>query len=741
MKKIFKLAALSLLTLTLSGCNHNNPSDSQSNSSNSSGDKTTSTPISSVGQHSVESVTITNENKTLQLDLHKKITGNVSVSVLPIDANQTVSYKSNDETVATVDASGVVTAHAVGETTIVVSSTEDETKKDTLNVVVKDSTPIDINKWLSLMQGNVKLDGKYYSIATDVTTGQIQQKDEYREFVIISDVRYYNEDENYNTIDEYYPDSDGNTVTKYLNENNEIVEEYDLDDDNQPYSYADNWYNPMEELQLKDYKICDDDPKAFTLADETAYDDFGYDITLYNETFTSIKFREENDKLYLRLDLQNDASSDGTIKHEYYFEYEISAPTENDLKCPIAPFEQTEDSQRLQTAFEQMATKKNYTIARTSQKIATFDIGSNTRVELNNEPIESWNVKYSEQLTYNEKTKDGIKLYEIDGNDAWYKYSLDENNMFVKGNPALIEGADSFDDCSYNYIPDYSLVSAAVFDCNYDSVKETYTYTIKDDLGEPYIGWIYGDLLEDYSCKYSATLARPTYGGYEMEIVLDNSNNMTMSFELHDVDNKTADYKNIITKETYEYKDFDATTITLPEEVMNDLLDGDWESDKDDLEDDDPYKTSGIILEVSKENKTIKFNSEAATNVVVKDGKVTFTADGKNFTYEYKDSYPTLYFDDASNTRHTYQLMEKGHALAVCKSKAKSSIEEYETTNKNAIEALSDEIETGQTKSKKTQATEIKETALQSIDNATTKEDVTTALNTYTTSMNTLLGL
>lgn len=77
----------------------------------------------------VESVTVTPKTNNLEVDG----TRDLKVTVEPSTAKQDVTYESNDDKVATVNSSGLVTAIAEGEATITVTA-EDETDTATVNV-------------------------------------------------------------------------------------------------------------------------------------------------------------------------------------------------------------------------------------------------------------------------------------------------------------------------------------------------------------------------------------------------------------------------------------------------------------------------------------------------------------------------------------------------------------------------------------------------------------------------------
>lgn len=91
------------------------------------------------GDPTVTSVTVS--PSSLSLDLNGSTTGELSVSVAGTNSPaQTVTWSSSNESVATVDDEGNVTAHATGTATITATSTVDTTKKGECAVTVSDST-------------------------------------------------------------------------------------------------------------------------------------------------------------------------------------------------------------------------------------------------------------------------------------------------------------------------------------------------------------------------------------------------------------------------------------------------------------------------------------------------------------------------------------------------------------------------------------------------------------------------
>ncbi len=98
------------------------------------------TVTSSSSTPTVSSVTVS--PASLSLDLNGTTTGNLSATVNgDNNPSQVVSWGSSNTSIATVSASGVVTAKAVGTATITATSQQDSTKSGSCTVTVTDSTP------------------------------------------------------------------------------------------------------------------------------------------------------------------------------------------------------------------------------------------------------------------------------------------------------------------------------------------------------------------------------------------------------------------------------------------------------------------------------------------------------------------------------------------------------------------------------------------------------------------------
>lgn len=137
-KSIIGIAALLCLT-ALVGCN-NQPSESSSNSaqdssstqdsgnSNSSSNNPSAIRVTSVSVSPGKSTVYLSEGNTVQL----------TATILPSNAtDKSVTWSSSDQTIATVDQTGLVTCLAQGTARITVMSNDDNNKKDIATVSVK----------------------------------------------------------------------------------------------------------------------------------------------------------------------------------------------------------------------------------------------------------------------------------------------------------------------------------------------------------------------------------------------------------------------------------------------------------------------------------------------------------------------------------------------------------------------------------------------------------------------------
>lgn len=95
-----------------------------------------------------EKVAVTGVTADATLEVEQGKTKKITASVTPADATEKgLTYKSNDESKATVDANGVVTGVALGETTITVASKENPSFTATVAVTVKEASQSDPSKF------------------------------------------------------------------------------------------------------------------------------------------------------------------------------------------------------------------------------------------------------------------------------------------------------------------------------------------------------------------------------------------------------------------------------------------------------------------------------------------------------------------------------------------------------------------------------------------------------------------
>ncbi|WP_339161800.1 Ig-like domain-containing protein [Siminovitchia sp. FSL W7-1587] len=125
-------------TFTDSGLSPNTEYTYQVSAENSSGESELSDPIKVTTNYS-DPTAIEVSPKTNNLEVGG--TRNLSATVSPSTAKQTVTWTSSDTKIATIDNNGKVTAIAAGTATITASSTEKSTVKGTASVNVTAPEP------------------------------------------------------------------------------------------------------------------------------------------------------------------------------------------------------------------------------------------------------------------------------------------------------------------------------------------------------------------------------------------------------------------------------------------------------------------------------------------------------------------------------------------------------------------------------------------------------------------------
>ncbi len=110
-------------------------------------EKVTATATYEVVVKAVEVSEVTLSRTTKEIVLNKTYDLSSDVQVLPETALQDVVYSSGNESIATVDEAGVVTAKGLGSTTITVESKADSTKKATIVIKIIDApVSLELNK-------------------------------------------------------------------------------------------------------------------------------------------------------------------------------------------------------------------------------------------------------------------------------------------------------------------------------------------------------------------------------------------------------------------------------------------------------------------------------------------------------------------------------------------------------------------------------------------------------------------
>lgn len=117
-------------------------------------------------------VAVTGVTADESIEVEQGKTKKIVASVLPADATEKgLTYKSNDEKKATVDANGVVTGVALGETTVTVASKENPSFTATVKVTVKEATSVGEVDSIELTIDSLGLKSQKYADGTVEISG------------------------------------------------------------------------------------------------------------------------------------------------------------------------------------------------------------------------------------------------------------------------------------------------------------------------------------------------------------------------------------------------------------------------------------------------------------------------------------------------------------------------------------------------------------------------------------------
>ena len=119
-----------------------------------------------------EKVAVTGVTADATLEVEQGKTKKITASVTPADATEKgLTYKSNDESKATVDNNGIVTGVALGETTITVASKENPSFTATVAVTVKEAAPVEAVDSIKLTVDSLGLQSEKYADGTVEVSG------------------------------------------------------------------------------------------------------------------------------------------------------------------------------------------------------------------------------------------------------------------------------------------------------------------------------------------------------------------------------------------------------------------------------------------------------------------------------------------------------------------------------------------------------------------------------------------
>ena len=117
-------------------------------------------------------VAVTGVTADESIEVEQGKTKKIVASVLPADATEKgLTFKSNDETKATVDANGVVTGVALGQTTVTVASKENPSFTATVKVTVKEATSVGEVDSIELTIDSLGLQSQKYADGTVEISG------------------------------------------------------------------------------------------------------------------------------------------------------------------------------------------------------------------------------------------------------------------------------------------------------------------------------------------------------------------------------------------------------------------------------------------------------------------------------------------------------------------------------------------------------------------------------------------
>lgn len=595
-----------------------------------------------------------------------------------------------------------------------------------------------LDRWWGKLAGDIKLNGK---MKETVTADGKTSSTEYIYNLAYSDGKYFcidDYDNDYNGRKEgssvnYCSTNDGYLAMQVITEGNKVETLKLTNQNGNSIKFEQPYTNPFADFDESSYWLDeeDDTDSIFTINEELLGDnsltDVCSNLTMYDLDYKSIYFTEKDENL--SLDIETSDMEDNGKTYQYSFVFDV-VTNAGDAFDDLKPFDETEESKRLDNALSQLKDKTNYTINRTSQKLKEDDDGN----MVEDGAATTWSVYINGDSLYNEGSKSGYEVKD----EKHYQYSYNEDYLKTFAEKSVEDslGLDDADSLKLFLQPDYSYISGAVF----DAVKGddgSVVYSIKSELSQDSESNIYIELLEDFDNK--AVAAQNGLDGFNLR--LDKDNNLSMTYLNSSIDYTTWDY--IYSLETYTYSAFTTTTIpSFKELAPSKLRDITWELVKD-ASSDDSIVQAGLTVKVELDSNkdpvitlTKGSTTVAVSDVVVKDGVISFTADSSSWTLSYsidddtENQTTTITCTDSDNNSKSYKLTEVG--LQAKKDAAIAKLDAIDLT------LYSDELDADAETDEKTDKAKVKsyvETCKNNINAATKISDVDEWMEAFDSAM------
>lgn len=703
---------------------------------------------------SVESVTIKNENKILNLALDEeesKKTGQIEVEVLPSSATQDVVYSSQDESIATVNQAGLVTAVKKGSTKVVVSSKEDSTKKDEISIVVKDDRTV-LTKWVNKLKGSIKIEGK-------ISEGyDLDNMSESKFTLAYSNEKYYlsydGKELKYEKNHSNLPAENGKTVEKYLTYSNQVANKFiteDIDYIATNIDFDRDFKNPMASLTESDFEI-----------DSRNEDSFSINSSKRNDVLSKLFFANSSLKImdFAFTQIGDQLTGFGRVNSNTVIQCDFSFGQEafEDLK----PADEKEENKDIKEAQENMEKVESYSVVeKTLDKVYTTDGDVETLED------STYNVKIANSASFKANITDKANRY--DEALGWasfddggiYQFTYNPKEQLTGSSTYKLElyntGSDLTDSIKINkasFSPVYD-VNSAVFVKNSDG-----SFSILDSVELE----AKRHILPSSNSKVLIQNATRTYKGkitsFKIDLEKDSENKPRFKEIKIDYEypaSLATNYKYDGTVKgsytaTYNYNSVDFSKFNFGIAQFNQPLDssdsliGNWIINAPDLDADDQFKDNGLVINISVDsnsNPIITLNGTSATAVSYRNNKLTFVFN--NVKYEvFVDAQGCLNVLSIKTNEYGQPLISyilDNKDLLDARVQARTEIERYYSAHQSDIDNLDEESDAVGELSDKEKAAKLKEDAIRNIEyNCYSVGDVNDEVDKFKSNLDALLN-